>query len=315
MESIADDTAVAGINVLLVDDHAIFRESLARVLEKESGISVVGPSATCAEALAKLARSGANMVLLDVDLGPERPLDFIVEAKTRGYSGQILVVTAGVSGPEAVQLVQGGVAGILHKHHSTEALVETIRKVAAGEKCLEQQYLSALFRSVDRTSESTRPKLTERDKKVLRFVFQGLTNKDCYTSVEWRLKMNDQQIRAALDQHWAASDANDFETEHRIYREDAVLEYPQSGERTRGRSNIQNQRASQPNKKRFSIRRIIGAGDLWVTEFILTYDGKPSYTVSIMEFQDGKVARETQYFADPFPAPAGRAQWVERMDA
>ena len=126
--------------------------------------------------------------------------------------------------------------------------------------------------------------------------------------------VRDQQIRAALDQHWAASDANDFETEHHIYLEDAVLEYPQSGERTRGRSNIQNQRASQPNKKGFSIRRVIGSGELWVTEFILTYDGKPSYTVSIMEFKGDKVARETQYFADPFVAPAFRAQWVERMD-
>src|ERR1700758_224680 len=125
--------------------------------------------------------------------------------------------------------------------------------------------------------------------------------------------MQEEQIRAALDPHWAASDANDFETEHRIYLEDAVLEYPQSGERTRGRSNIQNQRASQPNKKRFAVRRIIGGGDLWVTEFILTYDDKPSYTVSIMEFKDDKVARETQYFADPFAAPASRAQWVERM--
>src|ERR1700719_1792155 len=126
--------------------------------------------------------------------------------------------------------------------------------------------------------------------------------------------VRDQEIRAALDQHWTASDANDFQTEHLIYHEDAVLEYPQSGERTRGRSNIQTQRASQPNKKRFSIRRIIGGGDLWVTEFILTYDGKPSYTVSIMEFRGGKVARETQYFADPFLAPEFRAQWVERMD-
>jgi ketosteroid isomerase-like protein len=126
--------------------------------------------------------------------------------------------------------------------------------------------------------------------------------------------VRDQAIRAALDQHSAASDANDFETEHSIYHEDAVLEYPQSGERTRGRSNIQNQRASQPNKKRFSIRRIIGGGDLWVTEFILTYDGKPSYTVSIMEFKGDKIARETQYFADPFVALASRAQWVERMD-
>jgi ketosteroid isomerase-like protein len=125
----------------------------------------------------------------------------------------------------------------------------------------------------------------------------------------------DQEIRTALDQHWAASDADDFETEHLIYREDAVLDYPQSGERTRGRANIQKQRASQPSKKRFAIRRIIGGGDLWVTEYILTYDGKPSYTVSIMEFEGDKVARETQYFADPFPAPAWRAQLVERMDA
>jgi hypothetical protein len=127
--------------------------------------------------------------------------------------------------------------------------------------------------------------------------------------------LRDQQIRAALDQHWAASDANEFVTEHLIYLEDAVLDYPQSGERTRGRSNIQNQRASQPSNKRFSVRRIIGSGDLWVTEYILTYDNKPSYTVSIMEFTGVKVAHETQYFADPFPAPAFRAQWVERMPA
>ena len=91
--------------------------------------------------------------------------------------------------------------------------------------------------------------------------------------------MRDQEIRAALDQHWAASDGNDFETEHRIYHEDAVLEYPQSGARTRGRLNIQNQRASQPSKKRFAIRRIIRGGDLWITEFILTYDGKQKMTI------------------------------------
>ena len=127
--------------------------------------------------------------------------------------------------------------------------------------------------------------------------------------------VRDQEIRAALDQHWKASDANDFETEHLIYRDDAILDYPQSGERTRGRRNIQAQRAIQPSKKRFTVRRIVGSGDLWVTEFILTYDAKPSYTVSIMEFVGAKVARETQYFADPFPAPAFRAQLVERMPA
>ena len=126
--------------------------------------------------------------------------------------------------------------------------------------------------------------------------------------------MDDQEIRAALDQHWAASDASDFETEHSIYHDDAVLEYPQSGERIRGRCNIQMTRSRQPNEKRFAIRRIIGSGDLWITEYVLTYDGKPSYTVSVMEFRNAKVARETQYFADPFEPGASRAQWVERMN-
>ena len=126
--------------------------------------------------------------------------------------------------------------------------------------------------------------------------------------------MNEEQtIRAALDRHWAASDANDFEAEHEIYHDDAVLEYPQSGERIRGRRNIQASRSAQPNKKRFSVRRVLGAGDLWVSEFVLTYDGAPSYTVSIMEFTDNKVARETQYFGDPFAPGPSRAQWVERM--
>jgi SnoaL-like domain len=126
--------------------------------------------------------------------------------------------------------------------------------------------------------------------------------------------MREEEIRAALERHWAASDSNDFATEHSIYQEDAVLEYPQSGERIRGRRNIQITRSQQPSTKRFVIRRILGRGDLWVTEYILTYDGKPSCTVSIMEFMGEKVARETQYFADPFVAAAWRAQWVERID-
>lgn len=125
--------------------------------------------------------------------------------------------------------------------------------------------------------------------------------------------MEDGEIRAALERHWAASDADDFETEHAIYRDDAVLDYPQSGERLRGRGAIQASRQAQPNAKRFALRRIIGAGELWVSEYVLTYDGRPSYTVSIMEFVDGKVARETQYFGDPFEPGPSRAQWVEKI--
>ena len=125
--------------------------------------------------------------------------------------------------------------------------------------------------------------------------------------------MDERNIRAALDRHWAAADANDLEEEHQIYREDAVLDYPQSGERIRGRQRIRSSRAAQPNRKRFTVRRIIGTGDLWITELVLTYDGRPAYTVSIMELVEGKVARETQYFADPFEPGPSRTQWVERI--
>lgn len=126
--------------------------------------------------------------------------------------------------------------------------------------------------------------------------------------------MHDDDLRAALRRHWAASDANDFDAEHEIYRADGVLEYPQSGERIRGRHNIQASRAAQPNEKRFTVRRVLGGGDLWISELVLTYDGQPSYVASIMEFEGGEVVRETQYFGEPFEPGPSRAQFVERMD-
>jgi hypothetical protein len=124
--------------------------------------------------------------------------------------------------------------------------------------------------------------------------------------------MSDADVLAALRRHWKASDANDFDAEHQIYRADAVLEYPQSGERIRGRQNIQASRAAQPNDKRFTVRRVSGGGDLWISELVLTYDEKPYYVVSIMEFEAGEVIRETQYFGEAFEPGPSRAQWVEK---
>jgi hypothetical protein len=126
--------------------------------------------------------------------------------------------------------------------------------------------------------------------------------------------MGDDEMRTALQLHWAASDVNDFETEHQIYEDHAVLEYPQSGERIRGRRGIQASRMAQPNSKRFTVRRILGGGDLWISELILTYDDQPMYVVSVMEFEGGKAVRETQYFGDPFQPGPSRAEWVEPMD-
>ncbi len=126
--------------------------------------------------------------------------------------------------------------------------------------------------------------------------------------------MPDSDVRAALERHWAASDANAFDAEHQIYEDHAVLDYPQSGERIRGRDRIQASRMAQPNRKRFTVRRVSGGGGLWISELVLTYDEQPVYVVSIMEFEAGKVVRETQYFGEPFEPGPSRAQWVERMD-
>jgi len=191
-----ENTAAQTINLLLLDDHEMFRQGLARVLEKEPGLKVVAQCSSSAQALDALERNGVSMVLLDVDLGPERALDFVTKVKKNGFEGQILVVTAGISGQEAVQLVQAGVAGILHKQHSTEELCNAIRQVAAGEVCIEQNYLSSLFRSVDQTKPQTQPKLTDRDKTVLRFIFHGLTNKD----IASRLEISEGAVKASLRQ-------------------------------------------------------------------------------------------------------------------
>jgi len=121
-------------------------------------------------------------------------------------------------------------------------------------------------------------------------------------------------IEAVLRQHWAASAAGNQDIEHEIYDEHAICDYPQSGERIHGKRNLQSLRSHHPGKPTgFSIRRLFGSGKLWVTEYTITYQGRPFYTVSIMEFEDGKVVHETQYFAEPFDAPGWRAQWVEQI--
>ena len=125
--------------------------------------------------------------------------------------------------------------------------------------------------------------------------------------------MDEGQIREALEAHWRASAEGDVEAEHEIYAEDSVCDYPQSGERILGRRNLQALRSHHPGKPSgFEVRRMIGREDLWVTEYTIVYQGKPAFTVSIMEFREGKVVHETQYFADPFEAPAWRKQWVEQ---
>jgi hypothetical protein len=126
--------------------------------------------------------------------------------------------------------------------------------------------------------------------------------------------MEDAQIREALDAHWRASASGDADAEHAIYADHAICDYPQSGERILGRKNLQALRSHHPGKPSgFKVKRMLGNGNLWVTEYTIIYQGQSAYTVSIMEFCDGKVIHETQYFAYAFDAPAWRKQWVTQI--
>ena len=184
------------VRVLIIDDHAMFREGVTRLLENEPGIEIAGQCSSAEDGLASLTTSSANLLLLDVELGTERALDFVLEARKRGYSGRVLVLTAGVSGAEAVQLIRSGVAGIVHKQQSASVLRQAIERVSRGEAWLEESYLAALFRSVDRSRTPGKTVLTERERKLLRFIFQGLTNKE----IAVQLNLSEGTVKASLRQ-------------------------------------------------------------------------------------------------------------------
>jgi hypothetical protein len=134
------------------------------------------------------------------------------------------------------------------------------------------------------------------------------------TEQQLEQSMQEKQIREALDLHWHASAIGDADAEHDIYEDDAICDYPQSGERILGRKNLQALRSHHPGKPSgFDVKRIQGKGNLWVTEYTILYKEQQAFTVSIMEFRGVRVVHETQYFADPFEAPAWRSQWVQRM--
>lgn len=123
----------------------------------------------------------------------------------------------------------------------------------------------------------------------------------------------DVRTRAAVEEHWRASERGDTAAEHALYASDAILDYPQSGERFRGRAAISTQRGGHPAERHFTVLRITGSGSLWVSECVITYDGTPSYSISIMEFDHEQMVHETQYFSDAFGAPQWRTKLAEPM--
>jgi DNA-binding NarL/FixJ family response regulator len=185
------------IRLLLLDDHALFREGLSRLLATESDFHLVAQCASSSEALKVVEKQGVDIVLLDYDLGTEHGFEFIRKARDAGYAGRIFIVTAGMSDADSVRALGHGVCAIFLKTSPPEQLSEAIRKVMAGETWIDQRCIHALVRAVDRSGEvERRRQLTDRERDVLKGVFEGRSNKEIAAS----LAISEGSVKSALQQ-------------------------------------------------------------------------------------------------------------------
>ena len=188
---------MARIRLLLLDDHALFRAGLSRLLATEPDFHLAAQCATSAEALDALARQTIDLVLLDYDLGQEHGFEFIRRARDAGYAGRIFIVTAGMSDADSVRALGHGACGIFLKTSPPAQLSEAIRKVMAGETWIDERCIQALVRAVDRSGEvERRRQLTERERDVLKGVFEGLSNKE----IAAKLNISEGSVKSALQQ-------------------------------------------------------------------------------------------------------------------
>jgi len=188
------------IAILLLDDHALFRESLVRFLHAEPGLEVVAQCGSIEEALRVLERRQVDVVLLDLDLGKHNGTQFPSSAKQQGVGGKILVVTAGVDQNQAAELIHDGISGIFMKHHSAALLAQAIRDVANGKVFFDQRLLQAAMAATARRTPPSRPEqFTPRERQVLSFVFEGLANKE----IAGRIDVSESSVKATLQQLFA----------------------------------------------------------------------------------------------------------------
>jgi DNA-binding NarL/FixJ family response regulator len=187
----------AKIRLMLIDDHTLFREGLARLLEAENGLQLVGHYSSSAEALAAIGLKSVDVVLLDFDLGETQGLHFLREARGMGFEGRVLMVTAGMADADALQVMRSGASGIFLKHNAPNSLIEAIRRVASGEPWLDSTSLDSLVGATSATRKPpTSASLNKREREVLKGVFEGLTNKE----IAAQLDISESYVKAVLQQ-------------------------------------------------------------------------------------------------------------------
>jgi DNA-binding NarL/FixJ family response regulator len=185
------------IRLLLIDDHSLFRESLARLLEAESGIELAGTFSSAEEALASVASRSVDVVLLDFDLGEGHGLHFLDASRERGYRGKVLMVTAGMSNADTLRALEGGASGVFLKHSPPAELITAIHKVADGQTWLDAGTVQFLVgAALDKSKTATATALNKREQEVLKGVFEGLTNKE----IAAHLEISVSYVKAVLQQ-------------------------------------------------------------------------------------------------------------------
>jgi two-component system nitrate/nitrite response regulator NarL len=193
-------TGPRAVRILLIDDHALFRESVARLLDAEPGFEVVGDCSSSTDALRILKSREVDMILLDLDLGTERGSDLLEKLKAESFTGKVLLVTAGVNQNEVPNLIRKGISGIFMKHGSPALLIKGIREAMEGRAIFEQDMLRRSLET-DEQSEARRgtDRLSERERQVLSFILEGLGNKQ----IADRLQISESAVKASLQQLFA----------------------------------------------------------------------------------------------------------------
>lgn len=186
------------VRILIVDDHALFRESVARLLRSEPDFDVIAECGTIQDALRIISETPVDLILLDYDLGQQTGLDLFMETRRAGFTGKVLVVTAGVNELEGAEMMRQGAAGIFMKHSSAAALSQGIRQVMSGRVWFEQEYLKSIFGTPLPGSRDTaqRAQLNERERQTLRGILEGLSNKQ----IANRLEISESSVKACLQQ-------------------------------------------------------------------------------------------------------------------
>jgi DNA-binding NarL/FixJ family response regulator len=186
------------IRLLLLDDHALFRESLSRLIGSEPDFEIRANAGTIPAAIDALQREPVDVVLLDFDLGTDHGNRFISLARAAGYRGKILIVTAGMNEAESAIALKLGASGIFLKHDSPTALAQAIRVIANGGTWLNQKLVQSIASSTSQ-SEQQGFRLTEREERVLQGIFEGHSNKE----IAGTLGISESAVKATLQQLFA----------------------------------------------------------------------------------------------------------------